>query len=140
MSLKRSSALDGAEQGDILAPDGIRFLETLTIFGWNANYIQAFRQITDAEDVGREFVLPVRKMTPWPAGHLPLPQTPPGFDAGHLVWPLNASGPQCEVIIAAVQTPRHCNANMNGTTAADHVPCNCPRYPAPAAGSPDHGS
>lgn len=101
MSLKRCSALDEAELGGIVAPDGIRFLETLTIFGWNANYIQTFRQIIDAEDVGREFVLPVRKMTPWPAGRLPLPQTPPGFDAGHLVWSLDASGPLVELDLTA---------------------------------------
>lgn len=101
MSLKRSSALDRTERGDIVLPDGIRFLETLTIFGWNANYIQAFRQIIDAEDVGQEFVLPVRKMTPWPTDRLPLPQTPPNFDASHLVWALDAGGPVVELDLTA---------------------------------------
>ena len=96
MSLKRSAALD-----DGPPPEGIRFLETLAIFGWNANYIHTFREIIEAEDLGREFILPVQKMDPWPEGKLPVPQTISGFDAGRLTWTLDASGPLVEVDLTA---------------------------------------
>ncbi|MCB0206222.1 MAG: hypothetical protein KDH89_15495, partial [Anaerolineae bacterium] len=96
MSLKRSDALrDGPP------PPGISFLETLTIFGWNANYIQTFRQIMDAENLGRAFTLSVQKMTPWPENKLPVPQTKAGFDANQLCWTLDDSGPDVEIDLTA---------------------------------------
>ncbi len=97
MSLKRSAAL-----GDGPPPPGIRFLETLTIFGWNANYIQTFRQIIANEDLGKEFTLQVAKMDPWPEQKLPVPQPRSGFDAGRLTWVLDTSGPLVELDL----TPR----------------------------------
>jgi len=92
MTLKRSAALrDGPP------PEGINYLETLTIFGWNANYIQTFRKIIENEDLGKEFTLRVKKMDPWPAGRLPIPQKKAGFDVSRLTWELDASGPTVEL-------------------------------------------
>ena len=97
MSLKRSEALrDGTP------PEGIQFLETLTIFGWNANYIQTFRQIIENEDLGKEFTLRVRKMDPWPSDKLPVPQKKAGFDPSALTWALDESGPLVDLDL----TPR----------------------------------
>jgi len=91
MSLKRSAALR-----DDSPPKDLRFLETLIIFGWNANYIETFQQIIANEGVGKEFTLHVRKMDPWPA-NLPVPQRKLGFNALTLTWPLDASGPPVEL-------------------------------------------
>jgi len=91
MSLKRSAALQNDSP-----PKDLRFLETLIIFGWNANYIQTFRQIIANEDVGKEFSLRVRKIDPWPE-NLPVPQTKPGFNTSALIWPLDASAPPVEL-------------------------------------------
>jgi len=97
MSLKRSAALrDGTP------PEGIRFLETLSIFGWNANYIQTFRAILENEDLGKEFTLRVRKMDPWPTDKLPVPQKKAGFDPSALTWMLVETGPLVELDL----TPR----------------------------------
>jgi len=52
-SLKRSSALSGQH------PEGLNYLEHLFIFGWNANYIQAFRNMLEQEDMNREIRIPV---------------------------------------------------------------------------------
>ena len=87
MSLKRSKAL----QGDV-PPEGIHYLETLTIFGWNANYIQTFRTIIDNEGLGKEVTLPIQKMAPWPDRKLPVPQKKAGFDTSHLTWVLDSGG------------------------------------------------
>jgi len=95
MSLKRSSAL-ALETGEKL-PQGISHLENLTIFGWNANYIQTFRKFIEAEDVGKIFILETEKMVPWPTDALPIPQPPPGFDAFGYTWILDTSGPEVEL-------------------------------------------
>jgi len=97
MCLKRSAALGGDGH-----PEGIRFLETLTIFGWNANYIQTFRKIIDNEDLGKEFELAVKKMEPWPEDRLPVPQKKANFDVGRFTWILDTSGPSVELDL----TPR----------------------------------
>ena len=67
-SLKRSSHLPNENP-----PDGLEHLETLYIFGLNAGYLQAFREMLNHEDLGVEVELPVTSMSPWPA-HLPLPR------------------------------------------------------------------
>ena len=97
MSMKRSKAL----RGDI-PPEGIHFLETLAIFGWNANYIQTFRTIIDNEGLGKEVTLRIRKMAPWPEDKLPVPQKKDGFDTSRLTWVLNNSGPMIKLNL----TPR----------------------------------
>ncbi|MBN1484676.1 MAG: hypothetical protein JXA37_08135, partial [Chloroflexia bacterium] len=97
MSLKRSAALANESP-----PAGLRFLETLSIFGWNANYVQAFRRIIENEDLGKTFTLRVRKMDPWPQGGLPVPQPRRDFDPDNLTWVLDADGPLVELDL----TPR----------------------------------
>ncbi len=98
MSLKRSAALDHGQS----PPENIRFIETLAIFGWNADYIEAFQKFLEAEDLPREFVLPVAKMDPWPDKKLPLPEKQSGFDARTLTWTLDASG----LDVALDRTPK----------------------------------
>lgn len=97
MSLKRSSALQDGEP-----PEGIHFLETLTIFGWNANYIETFRSILDNENLGKELTLRVQKMTPWPTDRLPVPDKTPGFDCSMFTWVLDTSAHKVELDL----TPR----------------------------------
>ncbi len=98
MSLKRSSALcsDTYQEG-CPPPEGIKFLETLAIFGWNADYIQAFRKMLEAEEIPQEVILRVKKKTPWPHGKLPLPEPRRGFNPLAETWRLDASGPSVEV-------------------------------------------
>ena len=95
MSLKRSSAL-AVETGE-KPPKGIHHLETLTIFGWNANYIQTFRKFIEAEDIGKVFTLPTAKKQPWPTKQLPVPRPPVDFDANAFIWTLDASGPKVDL-------------------------------------------
>ncbi len=111
MSLKRSAALSEDQP-----PEGIYFLETLTIFGWNANYIQTFRAILENEDVGKEFTLRVQKMTPWPAEKLPVPQRRAGFNPSTLTWVLDTSGPMVELNL----TPRLTVLATDGEQNAVH--------------------
>ncbi|RPF49471.1 type III restriction/modification enzyme restriction subunit [Thermodesulfitimonas autotrophica] len=89
MCLKRSAALRNETP-----PPGISVLETLTIFGWNANYIQSFRAILENEDLGKEFTLRVQKMAPWPTDKLPVPQRNASFNPSALTWVLDSSGPE----------------------------------------------
>lgn len=96
MSLKRSAALEG---GGPHPPD-IRHLETLTIFGWNADYIQTFRAILENEDIRKELVLPVHRMDPWPHDGLPVPERRTGFVPEALTWTLDATGPLVELDLA----------------------------------------
>jgi len=95
MSLKRSKALQDGQP-----PEGLSTLETLMIFGWNANYIQTFREIIKHEGVGKEFTLRVRKMEPWPEGKLFVPQRKASFDPSACTWELDASGPDIKLDLA----------------------------------------
>lgn len=97
MSLKRSAALQGETP-----PVGLDVLETLIIFGWNANYIKNFRKILENEDLGKQFTLRVQKMNPWPENKLPVPQKKVGFNTLKLTWILDTSGPAVELDL----TPR----------------------------------
>lgn len=83
-SLKRSKALPGDEH-----PPWLPTLETLYIFGWNADYIQEFRNILDREGVvSREVQVPVRGIENWPDA-LFVPTTPEGYASGRAVsWTL----------------------------------------------------
>ncbi len=108
MSLKRSEAL-----GEVGHPEGIKHLETLYIFGWNADYIRTFREMLEQEDVGKEFMIPVKYHSPWPKDDLPVPKKKENFDAGTLTWTLAAEKPNVLLdltprvvsLIAAGQAP-----------------------------------
>jgi len=81
-TLKRSAFLEGKH------PDWLGPLETLHIFGWNANYIEQFRRVLESEGVSREITVPVRRIEPWPTD-LRVPSTPDDYDAlRDEVWPL----------------------------------------------------
>lgn len=90
MSLKRTEALPDSTEKE---KEQNRRLETLYIFGWNADYIQTFRNILEQEDIGRDFIIPVKHKDPWPKNELPVPQKKAGFDLSALTWTLHAEGP-----------------------------------------------
>jgi hypothetical protein len=84
-TLKRSSMLP--EEGP--HPDGLSGLETLFIFGWNADYIQAFREMLEREEVVRELRVPTRTLfDPWPRLLIPRPQA--GYRVESETWSLRA--------------------------------------------------
>lgn len=92
MSLKRSAALKENPH-----PADIHFLETLFIFSWNADYIDRFRKMLENEDIGKEFVLPVKRLDPWPEQKLPVPQKRSDFDPHALTWTLDDRGPEVQL-------------------------------------------
>lgn len=55
-TLKRSTELPE----EAPHPKGVDQLESLFIVGWNADYIQAFREVLEQEDVPRELLVPMR--------------------------------------------------------------------------------
>ncbi len=85
-SLKRSHALGGA-------PDWLQSLETLYIVGWNADYLQTFREMLAKEDLAKEMA-PLRvvqkKLPNWAV----VPQTPKDFDCSADTWVLSDEGPR----------------------------------------------
>jgi hypothetical protein len=114
-SLKRSSAvLDDHER-----PDGISHLETLYIFGWNADYVKDFQAILANEDLGRVMEFPTARMDPWPDGALPVPQMRRGFDPLLETWVLSANGPDVRLDL----TPEVKEIRAHGTveTHAGHA-------------------
>ncbi len=91
-TLKRSSALP--EEGP--HPGGLSHLETLFIFGWNADYIQAFREMLGREEVVRELRVPTRTLfDPWPK--LPIPRPCAGYRVDSETWSLKAEPLQISV-------------------------------------------
>jgi len=90
MSLKRTEALPDSTDKE---KEQNKRLETLYIFGWNADYIQTFRRILEQEDIGRDFTIHVKHKHPWPKDELPVPQKKAGFDISGLTWTLCAEGP-----------------------------------------------
>lgn len=88
MSLKRSStAVAGA------APDGLLNLETLYIFGWNADYLQIFREMIEREELPKELpLLRVQYMPGWP-NWLYVPVRPSGCEWKAETWVLDDTGP-----------------------------------------------
>ena len=82
-TLKRSSFLP--EEGP--HPDGLPSLERLLIFGWNADYIQAFRKMLEQEDLGKELQVNVRMQYKlWK--NLPIPKPKKGYKVDSETWTL----------------------------------------------------
>ena len=82
-TLKRSTDLP--EEGP--HPEGLSDLERLYIFGWNADYIQAFRKMLEEEDMGREIRVPVEiQYKLWPT--LPVPRPKAGYRVDSETWVL----------------------------------------------------
>ncbi len=90
MTLKRTEALEDASRDDINR--NFR-LETLYIFGWNADYIGTFRNMLEKEDIGRDFTIPVKLHEPWPGQNLPIPKKKRGFNLKRLTWRLSTDNP-----------------------------------------------
>jgi hypothetical protein len=84
-SLKRSHALPGA-------PDWLEHLETLYIVGWNADYLQTFREMLEREDLAKELA-PLRVVQKDIPAWALVPQAPDGFDCSADTWELCAEGP-----------------------------------------------
>jgi len=76
MSLKRS---DFVETGET-RPDGIHRLETLYVFGWNADYMARFQGMIDAEDVPVFRDLPLFPNKKWPRKGMVVPKPARGTD------------------------------------------------------------
>lgn len=88
MSLKRSSTTVASA-----APDGLLNLETLYIFGWNADYLQIFREMIEREELSKELpLLKVEHMRRWP-DWLYVPERPSGCDWKEETWVLDGTGP-----------------------------------------------
>lgn len=83
-TLKRSAAIPE----EAPHPEGLAGLETLFIFGWNADYIQAFREMLEQEDLGCELQVPVQTVEPWPRLLVPKPQA--GYRVESETWTLAA--------------------------------------------------
>lgn len=70
-------------------PAGLENLEKLLIFGWNAEYLQAFRDMIAAEEIQEELELWVRLVNPQPP--LPIPVTRAGYRVESETWRLEAA-------------------------------------------------
>jgi hypothetical protein len=79
-TLKRSTSLPAPH------PDGLKNLETLFIFGWNAEYLQAFRDMISAEEIQEELELWVRLLNPQPPLPIPVPRA--GYRVDAETWRL----------------------------------------------------
>ncbi len=86
-TLKRSAALPE----EAPHPEGLPHLETLVIFGWNADYIQAFRAMLEQEDLGREITVPVKALFDEDPV-LPIPRPQAGYRVESETWTLAAEG------------------------------------------------
>lgn len=85
-SLRRSAARDNPEPD---APPGLKEVETLEIFGWNANYLEAFQAMLAEEEIRPPVDVPLFAKFPFVTS-LPVPVTEPGYDAGGESWTLKA--------------------------------------------------
>ena len=90
-TLKRSAMLP--HEGP--HPDGLKKLETLFIFGWNAGYLQVFRDMISAEEIQEELELWVRLVNPQPP--LPIPATRSGYRVEAETWQFEAAPMQVVV-------------------------------------------
>jgi len=114
MSLKRSDTCDDVSDE---AKKLNQLLETLYIFGWNADYVERFREMLERENIGRELRVQVERMKPWPEKTLPVPRPKAGFDLGSLTWELEPG--QAEVRLDL--TPRMTAMWSGENTASVHA-------------------
>lgn len=82
-TLKRSTTLAPPH------PDGLKNLETLFIFGWNAEYLQAFREMISQEEIQEELELWVSLLKPQPPLPIPVPRA--GYQVETETWRLEAA-------------------------------------------------
>ena len=108
MTLKRTEALPEVTS----KPTGIAHLETLYIFGWNADFVGRFRDYIEQENAGKDFYLETRLMDPWPK--LPIPVPDDTFDVRDRTWTLKATRPFVTIDL----TPRVTTLTSDGYAAA----------------------
>jgi hypothetical protein len=108
MTLKRTEALPEVTS----RPTGIAHLETLYIFGWNADFVGRFRDYIEQENAGKDFYLETRLMDPWPK--LPIPVPDDTFDVRERTWTLEATRPFVSIDL----TPKVTTLTSNGYAAA----------------------
>lgn len=111
MSLKRTEALPDSTEEE---RGQNKRLETLYIFGWNADYIRTFREMLEQEDIGEAFTVYVKHKDPWPKDELIIPQKMEDFDLTALTWVLKAEEPG----VFLDMTPRVIGLAGTGETAA----------------------
>lgn len=73
-------------------PAGLENLEKLLIFGWNAEYLQAFREMIAAEEIQEELELWVRLVNPQPPLPIPVPRA--GYRVESETWRLEEAAMQ----------------------------------------------
>ncbi|HZU36119.1 MAG TPA: hypothetical protein VFA18_09430, partial [Gemmataceae bacterium] len=87
----RNKSLQRSE-GEPGTPEGLKHLETLYIFGWNADYLELFRQTLAKEDLSRELPpLRVPQRQPWP-DWLWVPARAGGYNPKSETWIFDDSG------------------------------------------------
>ena len=96
-SLKRSAALpeDGPH------PEGLEKLETLYIYGWNADFVQRFREMLEKEQVTKELTVTSYSLSDWRL-KLPVPKPKNGYDVKRQTWTVTAQ----DLGIVVDMTPR----------------------------------
>jgi hypothetical protein len=92
-TLKRSTAVP--EEGP--HPEGLSQLEKLFIFGWNADYIQAFRKMLEEEDMGREIQVPIQQIQYSLWSKLPVPRPKAGYRVDSETWVLEEKPLQVKI-------------------------------------------
>lgn len=93
-SLRRSAA---RRDPDPAAPTVLRQLETLTILGWNADYLAAFQAMLDQEELQPPVEIPVRRLFD-DVAELPVPRTREGYSAAGETWVL-AADPNVRTVV-----------------------------------------
>lgn len=83
-SLRRSAAIADPEPD---LPAGLKQLETLYIFGWNADYLEAFRTMLQREGLPEPVEVPVRSLFE-DVVVLPVPRPRDGYSAEGETWTL----------------------------------------------------
>src|SRR5690606_13189217 len=83
-SLRRSAAVADPEPD---LPRGLKQLETLYIFGWNADYLEAFRTMLEREGLPEPVEVPVRSLFD-DVVVLPVPRPRAGYSAEGETWRL----------------------------------------------------
>lgn len=85
MSLKRSGS---DKAGDDQPPPGISALETLYVFGWNADYMSKFQNMIEAEELPRTYDLPLFRNANFPERemYVPIPADKAAIDTRTFVY------------------------------------------------------
>jgi hypothetical protein len=116
-TLQRSTG-PGSEEGDL--PDGLAHLETLYIFGWNADYVQAFQRMMTAEEIGWELEVPTLPLfDSAPTLYVPRPAQSDAASAES--WPLESVHIHVEVNLVPRITLLSGDAMEEGTAGAETV-------------------